>query len=250
MRLSVPLMAVGLSIVLSGCVALVSKFYRPVQHDPDVLAQIEKPVSFDKIVVTRIPIEDVAAMPEILNQRFSDYRALGSSDFWVASGVTDYDFRLQAETVGASVVVVFHKSKGSQQTGAVATSVPLGGGNSMAMAMPTYAEVTEYHGIYLAKYLGGKERIGVSVEGLNSEIQQKFERNKGVVVKSLARGPAFDANVLLGDLIVSINGQEVIDDRSALTLIRNACRQQTPFSLVVLRGTNVNRREILIKECI
>jgi hypothetical protein len=60
-----------------------------------------------------------------------------------------------------------------------------------------------------------KLRLGANVIELPDALRVKLQRNTGVVVVVVIRDtPAFDANILRGDVILKIGGQDVIDPQS------------------------------------
>lgn len=198
--------------------------------------------------IDRIKNDGSRGIRDVINDQYSDYRVLGSSDFRSVA-VGDYELKSQAATVGASLVAVFSGWVGTVQTGVIGNSVPLKGGGAIGIATAINNDVNEYHAIFLAKYAGKKERIGIEMANLPADVQQRLERNKGVLIVGVARGPAFDANILIGDVLVAINGIQVIDIASTGILVRDACRKGDSFVLSVLRGIEGKSRDISIANC-
>lgn len=57
-----------------------------------------------------------------------------------------------------------------------------------------------------------KDILGVLFNSLPDSVRMKLQRNTGVIVVVVLHDtPAFDSNILRGDVITGINGQEVID---------------------------------------
>lgn len=56
--------------------------------------------------------------------------------------------------------------------------------------------------------------LGAYFMDLSPENRIKLERNKGVQITLVVKGtPAFNENVLVGDVILKMNEQEVVDSR-------------------------------------
>jgi hypothetical protein len=102
----------------------------------------------------------------------------------------------------------------------------------------------------LNKDSGNKERIGISTTNLPAEVQQRLERNKGALIVDLIRGPAFDANMLVGDVVIAINGTQVIDIASMAISITDACRKGGPVVATILRGKEGKQLDISMPNCI
>ena len=72
--------------------------------------------------------------------------------------------------------------------------------------------VTRYD--YLATYWvkGTPPRTGIYYEDLNDELRKKVESNKGIYILAVVKGsPAFNSDLLAGDIIRRVNGTEVVD---------------------------------------
>jgi len=242
---------VALSIfsLLTACSAIVEKTYKPTQLDDDVIVRIAKPVDYQQITIDQIKSNGSQKLDDVISQRYSDYKIIGSSSFR-AKSVSDHELKQQAVSVGASRVAVFKEWAGSQQTGVIGNKVPLGGGSALGIATPIFSDVHEHVIVFLVKYTGSKERIGISIKDLPADIQQKFERNKGAFIESVEKGPAFDSNILVGDVVIAINGAQVIDAASLPPLVRDACRKGGALVITVLRGAEGRQRDISIPGCI
>lgn len=242
------ILTIFVSVVLAGCSTVVEKTYRNITIGSDQKDLFDVPKNVSEIVVERIKFEG-QDLSELMSTRFPDYRILGFAGFKTA-GVGDSELKKQALASGASLVALVSKWEGTFQSGTVASAVPMSGGGALALAIPVMADRFEYQAIFLGKYLGGKDRIGITFKPLPIELQQKLETNKGILIdKVTPRGPAFDANLLAGDVMIKVNGTVVLDQNSSAELIRGACRKSLPFYLSVLRGPDANQRELKVIRC-
>jgi hypothetical protein len=74
----------------------------------------------------------------------------------------------------------------------------------------------DYNVYYFVRFTSkSKLRFGIEYKDLTSEIRRKYKRNKGVFVDVVyKRTPAFNENILVGDIIIKINGEDInnVDD--------------------------------------
>src|ERR1039458_3347059 len=85
-------------------------------------------------------------------------------------------------------------------------------GGYSTYAIPYSVNRNTFFASYWAKQDVTKLHLGVQCVPLNDELRRKLERNTGVLIAIVLRGtPAFNANVLEGDVILKLNGQDVID---------------------------------------
>jgi len=173
------------------------------------------------------------------------YVVIGQASFIANSNqVTERQLRLQAEKVGASVVIISVKDAGTV-TGAVPISVPsnstsyttgsataygAGGvanayGNAttttygtQTMMMPYSINKSNYQAIFMAKF---NYSLGVNIAALDDETRKSLQTNQGVIVKTVIEGsPAYLSDILPGDCILWINQERVVSPERFLSLIK------------------------------
>lgn len=111
-----------------------------------------------------------------------------------------------AKKVGARYVVAGAQHTGSRN-GAFAAPI----GNSVMM-MPIVQERFDQQAIYFAEL--PHRGVGVMITELTNEQKALVGSNKGFVVRAVRRGsPAYDANLVPGDLVKAVNGKPAdLDD--------------------------------------
>ncbi len=178
------------------------------------------------------------------------YRLMGISEFQ-GPNQTDDALKSQATKVGADVVLYSCGYVGSQQTatpyiqyhsgqtfrttssgtvnanawgnggyaygtgnyhGSSTTTTP---GTYSTEMVPVTAQLYQYETAFFRK--AKPPILGVLTHPLSGEIRAKLQRNAGVFVWIVInKSPAFNANILEGDIILKMNGEEVptVDDFS------------------------------------
>jgi len=215
------------AVLLSGCANYFADYYRGMPDArlrPGYIASTE-PL---KVYSTNDFPRDVKA----LLQR--GYVVIGQSTFNAGrKKVSEGQLRAQAEKVGAQVVLF-----SSQYTHTVSGAVPLtlpktttsystgtatafgpggtvtayGSGTTATYGtqttyMPYSIDRADFAAVYLAR---AKTRIGFYAEPLDDATRRRLERNAGVLVGVVVEDtPAFDANILPGDVLLSFGGQSV-----------------------------------------
>jgi len=84
-------------------------------------------------------------------------------------------------------------------------------------------------------------RIGITMKDMSEKERKYYSCDKGVIVMDVQKGsPAEKAGIKMGDLVVKINGQNVIDSAFLKNYV-GSMSPSTPVALVLLRaGKNVN----------
>lgn len=227
--------------LLVGCVSAqnpYSEFFRPQPNINDTRAISEALDDKPKLFQGTDFQADMKKMSRL------GYVLLGVSSFYGTYGSAN-DAIAQAKNIGASAVVVQQKYKNTV-SGAMPITLPdvqttyhsgsisgTGGGASYSGsyegASSTFATSTTYMPYSVDRYdfvasFWAKVRqggLGVLLRDLTDEEKQSIESNKGATVLAVVNGrAAFDADVLPGDILVSVNDVPVVNESSATEAIR------------------------------
>jgi hypothetical protein len=89
--------------------------------------------------------------------------------------------------------------------------------------------------IYFAKSIQ-KVKFGIRNSNLNTAQRKALKRNTGsLVVNVWEKSPAFYANILINDLIISVDGKEVLDGDQAVKMMNNIPAEQKSSTLTIIR---------------
>jgi len=160
----------------------VSNFYGPAQvQTREMLIQQAKAVHADAVVL------------------FTQFRD-------TLSGVRTLTF-VAPPTTTTSVAA----ASSGYSSAAVASSVTTPGSVSTSQ-IPYSIDRNNVVATYWVKLDMSRIRLGVMSNPLPDNLRTKLQRNTGIIVFAVQEGtPAFRANVLRGDIILKINGEDVID---------------------------------------
>ena len=87
--------------------------------------------------------------------------------------------------------------------------------------------------------------IGVELRNLTIEERQEIERNKGAyIINVVDDSPAFESNVIPGDILIKVNGLQIKDTLQAIQFIAAADTKDGLILTVIRKGSE---REIIIK---
>ncbi len=193
----------SLLLVLSGCASGYSKFYTQRISDDDynhleTLKEGQTPII--------IKTDDLRREGD--RYAAKNFALIGVSDF---NGAMESDDNIinQAITVKATHVLQTSKFVTTQgySTPLVMPNGLNGGLNvtSMNHQQMRYDQAA----LFLAKSTR-KLRIGVGYTDLTPDERKQYERNVGVVIRNVVEGtPAFNANIIAGDLVIGIDGKSV-----------------------------------------
>lgn len=225
---------IGVLALLQGCATPFAQFYYDQTGGVDLskLPSVVLPTSEPQIYRGNDQEQDALKMFE------DNYNLVGYSSF-NGGNVDENGAVTQAKKVNASVVIWY-----SKYTGAVSGSVPLtlpgtrtsstllsgssygsGGYTSYSGTAytttygtnTTYIPYTVHRSDYLATYwIKMKPPIfGTHIRDLSPEIKQQIGSNKGVLIYAVIKGsPAFEADILKGDVLRKIEDVVVFDEES------------------------------------
>jgi len=194
------------------------------------------------------------------------YVLIGFSEFTSGRPESDQDAISVGVQIGADLVVILSPEyKGTvtanvpismpttttSQTNGTATAYGPNGpvtafGNSTMTtygSSTTYMPMTVQRSAYAAGYFIKKHYIfGAMFRDLNDNERQQYQTNRGAYVSTVINdSPAYNADILPGDVILRINGQ-TINGQAGLTESIKAVRGQTVEVIVVRQGQTLAKR--------
>jgi hypothetical protein len=240
-------------VLLSGCV---SNGYRAFYH--------ELPDAQDTLAQRVYPAPAEPKLDRLAGQ-FQDVQAQYTRAGYVAIGYSSYngptgreaDALAQGKTVGADVIVVMSP----RFTETVSSSIPVttptsettytnsnatvygsGGtanvyGNSTSTTYgtsTTYIPVTTHRYNFEAVYLVKRKfTFGAQFAPLTDEERMKIQSNKGVRIQQVVNDtPAFEADILVGDIVLAVNGRGVSSTESLQQMLQNTAGQRLELAII------------------
>lgn len=223
------LLLLPLLLVISGCTNPYSQFYtesfmggKNILDDPTFIIPTDNP---KLIAGTNIESDSKRMLGD-------NYRLLGQSSF--NSATVRQDLAIQhAKKIHADTVITY-----SAYTNTVSGSMPMtvpntqtsyhsgsiyGSGAGSANyfgSSTTYGSTTTYMPYHIRRYdyyasfwvKANPPRLGICFGDLSDELRKKVGSNKGIYILAVVKGsPAFNSDLLTGDVIRRVNGIEVID---------------------------------------
>jgi membrane-associated protease RseP (regulator of RpoE activity) len=250
------------AIAIAGCATNgFEKFYQPAQIAPTAHIQ---PFSGEPAIYTYSdnPKADVVHAQE------NGYIKIGYASFYGPDRVMTRDQLVaQAKRVGAAMVLVHSQYKDTlsgvvpytvanpmqvstvNTNGTVNANGPGGNvtgtysgqstvmtpGGTTTYAIPYAVNRNDTVATFWARQDPRSIRLGVLYESLSDDLRAKLQRNSGVVAVGIAKGsPAFAANILKGDVILKIGGEDVIDREGFAEQLKRFAGQGV--DLGILRG--------------
>lgn len=93
-------------------------------------------------------------------------------------------------------------------------------------------------------FISPKLRSGAVFVDLTPELRKKLERNTGALVELVFEDtPAFYADILKGNVLISIDNRKVLNGRQAVSLINDIPEAAETSTLIILR----NGKEVDLK---
>lgn len=257
-----------LLLLLAGCVTSgYQQFYRETQGTtPETIAKLRASPP------AASPIVEHAAPPGDNGQALLDsyvkrgYFVIGQSMFNSGRQEDEYSAVRQAQQVGADLVLVLNP----HYTGSVTSSIPIttpttstsyssgtataygpmgpvtayGSGTTTTYGSTTnYIPITVHRSDYGAVYFVKRRppKLGVVPRDLTDAERQELQSNKGAVVRIVMdASPAFDADILPGDVITALDGVSVASGKALLALLPERGGKLVSLS-VVRHGQHIEK---------
>jgi C-terminal processing protease CtpA/Prc len=232
-----------LFISLAGCAANgFEKFYTPTPGSEVVRANpaFEKATGELKVFIYSA---DAKHDNELANE--AGYVMIGSSSFYGPQKVmTKEQLRDQAKNVGASMVIIQSKYKDT-----TSGAIPVAFANqysATATAIPYSISRNDTVATFWVRRDVSHMHFGAFCGPLPDDLRARLQRNTGLIVKSVVSGtPAFNADVLRGDIILRISGENVTDAASFQKQLERMAGQS--ISLDILRGDTQKNIEVPLR---
>lgn len=222
--------ALPVVLVVQGCASGYSQFYQPAQNaSPGAVAAMRVSQPPNTPQLERSAPEDPQRLLDAYAKR--GFALIGSSTFNSGRPESEDAAIRQAQEVGADLVVILNP----RYTGSVTSNLPIttpmtstsntsssataygpagsvsARGNSTTTtygSTTTYIPVTtnrmDYGAMFFVKQKFG---LGIFPRDLNESERQTYQTNRGVVVRLVVDNtPAYNNDVLVGDLLTSIDG--------------------------------------------
>ena len=209
----------------------IAKYYKPtIKISAEDIKNIEYIKPDQDIAITELKWHEDGSQSLLENA----FIMLGVSEFsdW---GLSKSDIIQQARKVGASVVL-FKKNSSS-----TVTYTRQDDPNNLDF-------IYDYEVKFFVKFkFNNAERIGTIIERLPIDYRSLFQRNTGVYVKGVINeSKAYNANILGGDLIISINGIAILGIED-FNKVKNAELEKTnTLNFKILRVVKDDLKEIEI----
>jgi hypothetical protein len=246
---------IALCALLTSCASGYANFYQPTADASQVVSRRAAPPLGVPLVEHAAP-----ANPEQVTMAYArrGYQLIGVSSFNSGMRETDKAAIDQATKVGADLVLILNPQYTSTIQSAVPVTTPTTStsyttgsataysygsapvtayGNATTTTygtQTTYVPITtnryDYTAVYFVKT---KARLGAYVRNLSDSERQSLGTNQGVVVTLISDGtPAFNADVLAGDILMAINGERVSNQEAYGALLDRFAGQTVELTLV------------------
>ena len=263
-RSLLPIVALSLVLLVGGCASGYKEFYTPAQGaTSEKIAELRvAPPPTTPIVERAQPTDGKTVMDAYLKR---GYAVLGSSMFNSGQAVSEDAAILQGKEVGADLVLILNPT----YTGSVTASVPIAtpttstsystgsatvyGANGSVTAYgsgtttthgtkTTYIPMTVHRSDYGAVFFVKRRfELGVGTRDLNDSERQALQSNKGAVVGMVVDGtPAFDADILVGDVLTTIDGL-VIQNADSFIALQHERRGKHVALSILRRGQRIEK---------
>lgn len=262
----------AICLAISGAISACASGYKTFYHSVPG-ATPERIAATRDAPPTGTPIVDHTSLPpeEIRNQyAAAGYAAIGWSSFNGGAGAADSGAISQAKAIGADLVVISSPSYTGTKSSVVpivtpTTSTSYTSGSATAYGgygapvtaygssttttygtktnfIPVNVDRYDYAAVYMVKQ---KVRLGIQYRELTNEERAAQQSNRGAAVTAVIRGSnAFRNDILVGDVILSVNG-EPVDGPDELGRMIEADRG-TEARLRIRRGESIIEKVVPI----
>lgn len=263
-KIFLPLIALSLPLLLGGCASGYKEFYRPAQGaTPEIIESLRVAPAPETPNVERSQPTDSKTVLDAYATR--GYVMLGSSMFNSGRAESEEAAVRQGQAVGADLVLILNP----RYTGSVTSSIPLttpttttshstgsatayGPGGAITAhgsettttygSQTTYVPMTVNRSDYGAVFFIKRRFVlGIFTRDLSDSERQELQTNKGATVHLVADGtPAFDADIIVGDVVTAIDGAVVQNSSSLSELQREKKGKQVSIS-ILRRGQRIEK---------
>lgn len=259
---------VGLVLAIGGCASGYQQFYRPIPGvTPERVAMLrEGPAPSTPAVERSQPRNDSALIDAYIRR---GYNPIGYSSFTSGRAESELNAIQQAKEVGADLVLIFDPKYVGSTTTSIPITVPttstaytnssataFGAGGTVTAfgnaTTTTYGTTTNYIPLTINRssygaifFIKRHYSLGLATRDLNDNERRMLQTNKGVVIRVVVDGtPAFDADLLVGDIITSVDGL-VVSNVTAFDSLMGERKGKT-VSIRFIRGTQAMEKTVKI----
>ena len=229
-----------------------SEFYKPESElTPESMGAVREAAPTDGPRVVHLAKYDSDARSIYTRQ---GYMLIGQSNFTSGYPQSDQDAIQQGVSVGADLVIVLDPQYAETRTGVVPITTPgtvtsYSSGTYGSSTTTTYGTNTTYVPMSADRYsysagyfVKWRFRFGALFRDLTDEERQQLQTNRGAYVRTVIDNtPAYNADVLPGDVIVALNGQ-TLTGQAALSELINSNRGQAVDLTIIRGGRNLSKR--------
>ena len=231
---------VFIALILFGCTSGYKKFYHQnvdARISPDV--ELLQPGQEPKVFRTDNFENDIKALQE------KHYIVIGYSSFNGSLEDTK-NAAAQAKVIGATIVLTNSEYTDTQTTNSaiIIPNTQTTYYGDTVVPFTTHQRRFDQNAVYLVRSTK-KFRYGISIADLNTEKRAEIERNTGVLIDMVFEDtPAFYSNVIAGDILISVDGQNIINVEHAEDILKYSGNSEYSILKVIRKG---NEKEIKVE---
>lgn len=261
----IPAILMLAAALLAGCVSGYREFYRSANGlDAERIASLRASPAPAQPIVERGRPGDPEQVLDAYAKR--GYIMIGNSMFNSGRPESEDAALQQGKDVGADLVLILNPN----YTGSVTSSIPIttpttsttysnatataygrggavtayGSGTSTTYGSATnYIPMTVHRSDYGAVYfIRQKFGLGAFYRDLNDSERQQLQTNRGVVARLIVDDtPAFNADLLVGDVFTAIDGEAIANSQSLNDMLRERNGKTVVLSLL-RRGERIEKK--------